>query len=515
MEIKQICVIGAGISGLVTAKTFIEEGYDVTIFEKQKGLGGVWEKSRTYPGLATQNTGDTYSFSDYPMPASYSEWPTAEQMRNYLDSYAQNFGVLERIRFQTEVTNVSRKSGEQPGWVVTIRVKEGNGSETKEEKHEFDFVLVCNGIFSIPLLPSLPGSEEFVASGGRVLHSTELNDTSIIEGKRVVVVGFGKSACDIATLAANIAKESTLVFRRPMWKIPRFFLGLVNLKYILLTRFSEAWFPYRHMARLERVLHTLGKPLVWAFWRTNETLLRLQLGLDSCGMLPEQPINKLNCQISIAPPDFFKYVHSGKIQAIKTSITNFIPDGVKLANGQELQADIVIFGTGFRQELPFIQEEYRRHIVDEDGNFNFYRHLIHPNVPQMGFVGYNSSLYSQLTAEVGAWWLAEYVKGNLLLPSPSAMYQEMAANMDWMKTQYHSMIGKGACFTSFSLRYSEELMEDMGANNQLAVWKGISQIMMPVDSSLYSKLRQELKSQRLRNINHSPQLTLQNQAPKR
>ncbi|MHC5822506.1 MAG: flavin-containing monooxygenase, partial [Nostoc sp.] len=368
MEIKHICVIGAGISGLVTTKTFIEEGYDVTVFEKQKGLGGVWEKSRSYPGLTTQNTGDTYSFSDYPMPASYPEWPTAEDMQNYLNSYADNFGVLERIRFQTEVTNVSRKTGEQPGWIVTIRVNE------KEEKHEFDFVLVCNGIFSTPKLPSLPGREEFAASGGRVLHSTEFKDTSIIQGKRVVVVGFGKSACDIATVAANTAKESTLVFRQPLWKIPRFFLGLVNLKYILLTRFSEAWFPWRQMGRLESLLHTLGKPLVWAFWRTNETLLRLQFGLDSCGMLPEQPMNQVNCQITIAHPDFFKYVHSGKIQAIKTSIAKFIPGGVELANGQQLQADIVIFGTGFRQELPFLEEEYRRQLVDEDGNFSLYRY---------------------------------------------------------------------------------------------------------------------------------------------
>ena len=498
MAIKQICVIGAGISGLVTTKTFIEEGYDVTVFEKQKGLGGVWEKSRSYPGLTTQNTGDTYSFSDYPMPASYPEWPTAEDMHNYLNSYADNFGVLERIRFQTEVTNVSRKTGEQPGWIVTIRVNE------KEEKHEFDFVLVCNGIFSTPKLPSLPGREEFAASGGRVLHSTEFNDASIIEGKRVVVVGFGKSACDIATVAANTARESTLIFRQPLWKIPRFFLGLVNLKYILLTRFSEAWFPWRQMGRLERLLHTLGKPLVWAFWRTNETLLRLQFGLDSCGMLPEQPMNQVNCQITIAHPDFFKYVHSGKIQAIKTSLAKFIPGGVELATGQQLQADIVIFGTGFRQELPFLEEEYRRQVVDEDGNFSLYRYLIHPNIPQMGFVGYNSSLYSQLTSEVSAWWLLEYVKGNLLLPSPSAMYEEMAANMDWMKTQYHRVVAKATCIFSFSLRYTEQLMEDMGANNQLGVWKGISQIMMPVDSSLYNKLRQELKSQRLTNVNDSP-----------
>lgn len=438
------------------------------------------------------------------MPASYPEWPTAEDMRHYLDSYAKNFGVLEKIRFQTEVTDVSRKSGEQLRWVVTITVQKGNGSETKKEKHEFDFVVVCNGIFSIPKQPSLPGRKEFAASGGQILHSTDFNDASIIEGKRVVVVGFGKSACDIATLAANTAKKSTLVFRQPLWKIPRFFLGLVNLKYVLLTRFSEAWFPYRQMGRIERVLHTLGKPLVWGFWRANEMLLGLQFGLDSCKMLPEHPINQANCQITIAPPNFFKYVHSGKICAIKTSIAKFIPDGVELTNGQQLQADIVIFATGFRQELPFLEAEYRRQVVDEDGNFKLYRYLIHPNIPQMGFVGYNSSFYSQLTSEVGAWWLAEYVKGNLLLPSTSAMYQEIAADIDWIKTQYNSVVAKATCITAFSLRYTEQLMEDMGANNQLRLWKGISQIMMPVDLSLYNKLRQELKSQRLRNINDSP-----------
>lgn len=237
-------------------------------------------------------------------------------------------------------------------------------------------------------------------------------------------------------------------------------------------------------------------------------VLRLQFGLDSCGMLPEQPMNQANCQVTIAPPDFFKYVHSGNIQAIKTSIAKFIPDGVELANGQQLQADIVIFGTGFNQELPFLEEEYRRQIIDEDGNFNLYRYLIHPNIPQMGFVGYNSSFYCQLTSEVSAWWLLEYIKGNLLLPSPSAMYQEMAADMDWMKTQYNNVVAKATCISWFSLRYTEQLMEDMGANNQLGVWKEISQIMMPVDSSLYNKLRQELKSQRLKNVNDFPnQLT--------
>ncbi|WP_026734160.1 SidA/IucD/PvdA family monooxygenase [Fischerella sp. PCC 9605] len=122
------------------------------------------------------------------MPESYPEWPTAEQMRNYLQSYADNFGVTERICFQTEVINVSRNTQGRPGWLVTVRFKDG-----LEENYEFDFVLVCNGTFSIPKIPSMPGMEEFIASGGEILHSTGFNDSSQIQDKRVVVVGFGKS----------------------------------------------------------------------------------------------------------------------------------------------------------------------------------------------------------------------------------------------------------------------------------------------------------------------------------
>ncbi|WYM01045.1 MAG: flavin-containing monooxygenase [Gloeotrichia echinulata DVL01] len=491
MHIRHICVIGAGISGLVTAKTFLEEGYDVTVFEKKLGLGGVWEKSRSYPELTSQNTSDTYCFSDYPMPKSYPDWPSAEQIRNYLESYAKHFGIIEKIRFDTEVINVSRKDDAQATWVVTVTAKQ------IEESHEFDFVVVCNGTFSDPKLPSLPGKEEFTASGGLVLHSTEFNDTSMIEGKRVIVVGVSKSACDIATIAANTAKECTLVFRKAMWKIPRFFLGVVNLKYILLTRFSEAWFLYRHMGRLETILHSVGKPLVWLFWRTVEMVLRLQFGLDSCGMMPDHQIDKLECSVTIAPSNFFNYIRAGKIKPIKTSVAKFIPGGLELTNGQQILADVVIFGTGFRQQIPFLSEKYQRMLINEEGNFQLYRYLIHPEIPQMGFVGYNSSFYTQLTSEIGAWWLVEYVNGNLSLPSTPEMYQDIAAELDWMKNHFLSIVAGGTCIASFSLRHVEQLIQDIDTNHQLVIWKNISQVMSPIDISIYHQVRQELKSLRL------------------
>ncbi|GJD20511.1 hypothetical protein RIVM261_054670 [Rivularia sp. IAM M-261] len=90
-------MIGAGISGLVTAKTFIEEGYEVQVYEKLGAIGGVWEKSRRYPGVTTQTPGKIYTYPDYPLPDSYPEWPTGEQVNAYLESYANHFGVLERI----------------------------------------------------------------------------------------------------------------------------------------------------------------------------------------------------------------------------------------------------------------------------------------------------------------------------------------------------------------------------------------------------------------------------------
>jgi dimethylaniline monooxygenase (N-oxide forming) len=498
MKALQVCVIGAGVSGLVSAKIFLEEGYDVTVFEKQTGLGGVWEKSRAYPGLSIQNPRDTYAFSDYPMPTSYPEWPSGEQICAYLESYAQHFNVLEKIRFGAEVTSVKRREAQaedRPKWIINVRFQDNLRGETRQEEFEFDFVVVCNGTLSIPNIPNFPGMEEFVASGGHILHSTQFYDRSQIEGKRIVVIGFGKSATDIATVAATTTKECTLVFRQVLWKIPKFFLGLINVKYVLLTRFAESWMPYRKLQGWDKILHTIGKPLVWLFWRTNEMLLRLQFSLDSCKLVPEQPMDKLiGCSIGLAPKGFFDLVRSGKIKTKKTGIKEFSKSGLKLENGENLSADTVIFGTGFCQNMPFLEKKYLQQIIDEKNIIHLYRHLIHPSVPQMGFVGYNYSGCAQLTSEIGARWLVECFKGNLSLPSQQEMLEDIEAELEWRKKERPYAILGGACITPFTFHYIDELMQDMGLKKRRKPWNPIGEFIMPADPSAYSNLRQELIS---------------------
>src|SRR5438552_3367628 len=94
---RRVCVIGAGISGLVTAKVLVGDGFDVAVFEKEPTLGGVWAASRTYPGLRTNNPRDTYAFSDHPLPRAAGDFPSAAEMRNYLQSFAAPTGCGRAI----------------------------------------------------------------------------------------------------------------------------------------------------------------------------------------------------------------------------------------------------------------------------------------------------------------------------------------------------------------------------------------------------------------------------------
>ncbi|MBV6626500.1 MAG: NAD(P)-binding domain-containing protein [Rivularia sp. (in: Bacteria)] len=492
MNIKKVCVVGAGVSGLVAAKTFLEEGCEVTVLEKKSGLGGVWEKSSSYPNVTTQSSRHTYCFSDYPMPEDYPEWPSGEQVRKYLQSYADHFGVSERITFQAEVTDIYRKT-EEALWVVSFKIN--NQDKVEEKNQEFDFVLVCNGTFNIPKIPKIPGKEEFIATGGNILHSVEFKDSSLIKDKRVVVVGFGKSACDIATFAVDNAKESTLVFRRALWKIPHFIFNKIQFEHILSTRFAELWLPSRKPQGIKKLLHRVGKPFVWAFWRLNELTLRKQFNLDGSNLLPAELMNKtLSCSANLAPENFYKYVESGKIKAKKASIAKFLSGGVELDSGEQLQADVVIFGTGFHQDIAFLEQKYRQLVMDENGNFKMFRNLIHPDIPNMGFLGYNSSFFCPLTSEIGAWWLAEYIKENLVLPTPSQMREEMDKQLSWSINNLPRDFAYGTCVAPLSFNYLENLIEDMGFKISGKGAKPIQGIMERIKPSAYQQIRDSLRA---------------------
>jgi cation diffusion facilitator CzcD-associated flavoprotein CzcO len=445
----RVCVIGAGIAGLVTAKVLLEDGFAVGVFEKEATLGGVWAASRTYPGLHANNSRESYAFSDHPFPSTADDFPSAPQIRAYLESYAERYGIASRIRFGTEVVGVARAE-DGVRWEVTVRAC------GRSEGLEFDFVVVCNGIFSEPNIPQVSGIEQFA---GRILHSSQVTDPDLVTGRRVIVVGAGKSALDCAAWAAREGRSCTLVFRRAHWMVPRYLLGVVRGDWLILTRFSQSLLRYHRPSPLEAILHGPGRPVVRLWWRMLCRLLQRIEGIPP-SLVPEQEL-PVGVEFVGVEHETYELVRVGRIEPRRGALRRFTgPTTVELDTGERLEADLVVFATGWRQRIAFLEDDLRQRI-ERDGGFRLYRHILPPDLPGLGFVGYNSSTACQLTAEVGAHWLAQAFRGELALPSVAEMDREIDRFQRWATEVMPSRAG-GFFVGPYLAHYLDELMDDMG-----------------------------------------------------
>lgn len=462
---KRVCIIGAGNSGLGAAKIFKYQGHDVTIFERSHDIGGVWELSRSYPGIQTQSPKELYSYSDFSMPDNYPEWPSGKQVYDYFRHYAEVHSLLPLIQFNTNVIALEQPQDGQ-GWNVRVDHK-GHHS-----LHSFDFVVVCSGIFSNPNRLQHAGSEDFKAQGGTILHSSEYTDSSIVQGKRVVILGFSKSATDIAVNAVKSgALAVSMVYRKPVWRIPYHFANVLNFKNILYSRQSEALFKPWRTNFLDNIGYALAKPFIWANWRMLEQLLKTQLKLKKHNMLPTTPIeSEISCGLPVATPGFFKMIDDGRIQGISSTIHHYEGNKVVLTEGERLTTDVVIMAVGWEQGLPFLPQKYKQILVEPDGLYRLYRFIVNPDLPNLGFVGFNSSFASTLTAEVAAHWLVRYMDKQLkTMPTHEDMEADVEHMLHWRRTIKPNMaVYGGLCIAPYHFHHLDRLMRDMGAKTRRA-----------------------------------------------
>lgn len=480
---KKVCVIGAGNSGLGAAKTFKSHGHEVTVIERSHDLGGVWERSRSYPDVQTQSPRELYEYSDFPMSKDYPEWPKGEQVHEYFTNYAKQFELLPLIRFNSRVTAMEHM-GDGKGWTLQI---ERDGATTSET---FDFVAVCTGMFSDPNRLSHPGNETFTEQGGQIMHSSEYTDPTVVNGKRVVVLGFSKSATDIAVNAVKSgAKSVSIVYLEPVWRIPYFFGNVLNFKNILYSRMAESLFKPWDSGWLGNLVYKVAAPFIWLNWRSLEALLNLQFGLKKNNMMPAKPIEaEISCSLPIATPDFFKMVSDGRITGHQGTIDRYEPESVHLTNGEKLPADLVIMAVGWKRGLPFLPETYHQKLVEADGQYRLYRVIVNPDLPDMGFVGFNSSFASTLTGEISANWLVRYMDGQLAnQPTAAMMNEEIEQMLAWRRHDKPIMgVYGGLCVAPYHFRHLDQLMQDMGAKTHRS--NPLAAQFAPLSPAAYERL---------------------------
>ena len=481
----KIGIVGAGFAGIASAKVLTEFGHKVQVFEKENDVGGVWSVTRRYPGLGTQNVRSTYAMSDFPYPKGTPEWPSGEQVQQYIEAYAKKFNVFNKISFNTEVTLAKQSSN--GSWSVEIS-KDG-----KKSAEDFDYLIVANGIFSDPFIPEWKGADAFKAAGGKIMHTVDFHNLEDVRGKNVVVIGYGKSSCDAANATVGTAKKTTIVARHLIWKVPKRLNNVLNYKMLLLTRMGEALFPYIELKGAEAFLHGKGKKISTGMLGSVQGVIEKQFKLEKLGLHPKTGLDTIvRSTVSLATDCFFKNIKAGKLFVERdTEITSMAAGKVTLSNGKVLDADYVICGTGFNQIVPFLDASVMKSINDERGNFRLYRQLIPLEVTNLAFNGYNSSFFSQLNAEVGAIWLAANIEGAIKLPTKSEMLSHIDNRLAWMEKRTENKHARGTNIIPFSVHNIDELLRDLKL--QIPAPIRFNQWLLPINPKSYAKIGPKLR----------------------
>lgn len=455
---KRIAVIGAGISGIAAAKVLKKNGYEAVVFEKSKDIGGVW--AIAYPEVRLQNINSQYHFSDFPWSSVPDLHPTQTQIIEYLHAAVNHFEI--DVRCKHEVLALEEIDN---GWLVRFQNQDGSHEEN------FEYVLVAIGQYNQKThLPIFPGQEEFT---GEILTERDIKSFDIFNDKCVAVIGFGKSALDMSVYAAQSANQVHHIFRTPRWLIPLRIFGIHYTK-ILFSRINSAMVTsWAHPTMAERFLHSRLKFIVSGFWSLIELILRLQVKLISFGkdkaaasrLKTVQPTHKLlpdlRSATALAPNDYYKFVAEGRIQPHHTKLSDFSAGTINLDNTEKIECDSIVLCLGSQTPaFPFLPQKYQHLWQFEDG-VQLYRHLIHPRIPNLGFVGFNHGFLHVPSVEIGTLWLCAYLEGELELPSVEQMEQDIEEIRQWKEANIHFESSRGCGVNTRYQKYIDILLRDL------------------------------------------------------
>lgn len=197
---SSVAVVGAGPLGLMAMKNLKENGFQVSGFEKRGYVGGLWKQAQDSSLSVTERTIFNSSrfrsaISDYPFPEGTDDFPTGNQIWQYMEGYCDHFGLRPHIRLNAEVKTFKRIQGK---WAVDF-VHQGSA-----HTEHFEKLLLCSGSFVTPKSPALDGIEDFQ---GLTLHSINFPDPSRFKDQNVLLIGLHATAQDLTVELSEHARK--------------------------------------------------------------------------------------------------------------------------------------------------------------------------------------------------------------------------------------------------------------------------------------------------------------------
>jgi dimethylaniline monooxygenase (N-oxide forming) len=410
MAAEKVCIVGAGSSGIVAAQVLKARGIPYDCFEKGSFVGGNWRyendngMSSAYRSLHINTSRRVMAFKTLPMPDRFPDYPDHFQMAEYFDEYTDHFGLRETIRFNTQVVEVEPVEGE---WGVTVESADG-----KRETNRYRAVLVANGHHWDPRWPepAFPGADEFE---GEQMHAHHYREPDVLPGKRVLVLGIGNSAVDIAVESSRIAEETFLATRRGAYVIPKYING-------------------KPIDELSNPITSMLPLAVQRFFATRA--LGVASAADPSAYGLPKPDHKLFEAHPTVSSELLPRLGHGDITP-KPNIDRFSGGRtVRFADGTEEEIDLVVYCTGYRVTFPFFRPEV---FAAPDNRLPLYRRVVSPERPGLYFIGFIQPLGPIMPlAEAQCEWVADLLAGRAPLPAAPEMKREIATEERKMQKRY-------------------------------------------------------------------------------
>lgn len=388
-----VCIIGAGSSGIAAAKALKEKGVSFECFELGSDIGGNWRYdndnglSSSYRSLHIDTSRRNLQYSDFPIPEHLPDFLSHWQVMEYLENYVAHFDLRPHMHFRTGVEAVTPVEG--GGWAVRL---------STGEARRYESVIVANGHLSEPRYPSFPGS--FI---GKQIHSHDYKVADPFEGRNVVIVGIGNSAVDIAVDICRRANSVVLSTRRSAWIMPKYLMG------VPVDRWSA--FLSRRMKLPTPAARAIISKLMFLTVGNQE-----RYGVPK----PEHPMWREHATLS---QELLPYIGHGWID-IKPNVEELRGNQVAFVDGSAVDCDAIIHATGYNATFPFLE----RQVFDTDKDMGaLYRRMAAPQWPGLYFAGLVQPVGATIPlVEIQSRWLAAVLTGAIRLPGRPTMWKEIS-----------------------------------------------------------------------------------------
>jgi cation diffusion facilitator CzcD-associated flavoprotein CzcO len=382
-------IIGAGPSGLSAARALQKRDIPFIGFEKHSDVGGLWNinnpHSTVYESAHLISSKKMTEFTEFPMKEHIVDYPSHRELCSYFQDFADHFNLKDNFHFNSDVTSINRQK--DGSWIIEV-----NG-----ERHHVAGVILATGTLHYPNMPDYKG--EFT---GESLHSGKYKSADIFNGKRVLIVGCGNSACDIAIDAIHRAKSVSMSVRRGYHFIPKYIFG--------------------------KPADTLGKikfpPLIQKTIQKN--ILNLYIGRPENFGFPK-PDHELFESHPVVNSLVLYHAGHGDI-SVRPDIERLDGKRVHFTDGNVEEFDLILWATGYKLKYPFLESSalnWGKAIP------KMYLHIFHPDIDNIFIVGMIEAL--------GLGWQGRYEQAELVAAYIKQKESQSSSYMKFNKIK-HSTI---------------------------------------------------------------------------